>query len=300
MNEQGQIAADPALALLLAALPLARRTRIVDVGANPLHDAAPYAALLRAGGCDVMGFEPQPEPFAALEKVKSDRETYLPFAVGDGSRKVLTIYQSMGHTSVFAPYEPGFRFIGGRWARVVDQIGFDTVPLDASPDAGEFDLMKIDIQGGECDVFRGAEVALKQAMAVIVELRYYPLYDGEPMLGGVDTELRRQGYFLHKLLSGKAKPVLNSQMHRLRPRRMRDQMIDGDAVYLRDMGQIGSYSDAQLMHLCVTACAVFGSHTLVLHCLDQLVHRAVVPADLPERYVDVLPANLRADGGRAG
>ena len=75
MKDQGLIA-DAPLAALLAALPLARRTRIVDGGANPLHDAAPYAGLLRAGGCDVVGFEPRPEPVAALEKARSDRETY--------------------------------------------------------------------------------------------------------------------------------------------------------------------------------------------------------------------------------
>ena len=284
------------LQVLLAHLPLTRRTRIVDVGANPNIGDPPYMALLRAGACDVVGFEPQPIAFAALATRKSDRETYFPFAVGDGSRKELKVYRSQGYTSVFEPYAPGFRVVGGKsWALIDERIEFDTVALDDQPQVGTFDLLKIDIQGGEYDVFRGAEASLKPAMAVIVELRYFPLYDGEPMMGGVDCELRRQGFVLHKLMFNQGKPLRNSQMGRLNNRLVRDQLIDGDAVYLRDLGLIDRYSDEQLAHLSVLGASVFGSHTVALHCLDELVRRKVVPADLPGSYVDSLPAELRND-----
>ena len=43
----------------------ARLTRIADVGGNPI-DPAPYAKLLQAGLCEVWGFEPQQEAYAAL------------------------------------------------------------------------------------------------------------------------------------------------------------------------------------------------------------------------------------------
>ena len=284
------------LQVLLAHLPLARRTRIVDVGANPNVGNPLYLALLQAGACDVVGFEPQPKAFAALAERKSDRETYFPFAVGDGSRKELKVYRSEGYTSVYEPHLPGLRVLGGRnWSQIDQRISFDTVALDDQPQIGVFDLLKIDIQGGEYDVFRGAEASLKPAMAVIVELRYYPLYDGEPMMGVVDNELRRQGFVLHKLMFNQGKPLRNSQMHRLIKRRVRDQLVDGDAVYLRDLGHIDTVGDDQLAHLAILGASVFSSHTLVLHCLDELVHRNVVPADLPAAYVDTLPAALRND-----
>jgi len=284
------------LQVLLAHLPLARRTRIVDVGANPNIGDPPYLALLNVGACDVVGFEPQPIAFAALAERKSDRETYFPFAVGDGSRKTMNVYRSQGYTSVYEPYAPGFRVVGGKsWAQIDERIDFDTVALDDQPQIGVFDLLKIDIQGGECDVFRGGEASMKPAMAVIVELRYFQLYDGEPMMGGVDRELRRQGFSLHKLMFNQAKPLRNSQMHRLNNRMVRDQLIDGDAVYVRDLGMISSYSDAQLMHLSVLAASVFTSHTLVLHCLDDLVRREAAPPNLPGIYVDAMPADLLRD-----
>lgn len=293
---EGRLAEGPA-GLLLRALPFNRRTRIVDVGANPMAEEAPYAPLLRLGACDVVGFEPQPAAFAELQKIRSDRETYFPFAVGDGSRQELRVYRDHGFASVLDPYLPGTKVMPLRgWHRLVDKIPFDTVALDAAPEVGPFDLLKIDIQGGEDAVFRGARVALKAATAVIVELRYFRLYEGEPMVGGVDCELRGQGFELHKFRFNKSRAILNSQAHRLRHTHVRDQLIDGDAIYVRDITRPELMSDSQLMHLALMASAVFASHSLALFCLDELVRRGVAAVDLPARYVDGLPADMRLDG----
>ena len=81
------------VALLLRRLPLYRRTKVVDVGANPMAADAAHSALLKLGGCDVVGFEPQPAAFEMLAKIKSERESYYPFAIGDGRRGDLRVYQ---------------------------------------------------------------------------------------------------------------------------------------------------------------------------------------------------------------
>jgi hypothetical protein len=75
--------------------------------------------------------------------------------------------------------------------------------------------------------------------------------------------------------------------------RMRDQMIDGDAVYLRNLDRLPDCDAEALKHLCIMASAVFESHALVLHVLDLLVARGAVDAGLPAAYVDALPASLR-------
>lgn len=51
--------------------------------------------------------------------------------------------------------------------------------------------------------------------------------------------------------------------------------------------------DEGLAHLAILASGVFDSQTVVLACLDELARRGAAPADLPERYVDLLPARLR-------
>lgn len=256
----------------------------------------PPTPLLAGGGCHVIGFEPQLEGFARLQKIKGPNETYHPYAVGDGGTHTLHIYEKVGFTSLFRPHIPSARVMGNlTWTRIAQEIPMQTVALDALPDLTPFDLLKIDIQGGEEMVFENATRVMEEAVAVIVELRHLQLYDGEPMLGGTDTCLRRLGFQLHKFLFNKSKPLPNSQMARLNRARNLDQLVDGDAVYLRDPGRIDSYTDGQLMHLALLSAAVYDSHSATLFALDELVSRQCIPADLPARYVDALPADLRAD-----
>lgn len=283
------------VALLLKELPFARPTTVLDVGANPINDC-PYAPLLAAGGCNVIGFEPQTEAFDQLQQSKGPNETYHNSAVGDGRTHTLHIYESSGFTSLFRPHMPAARLLGNRrWARVRERVPLETVALDAVPDLGAFDLLKIDIQGGETLVFDNAIRVMSEAVAVIVELRYMQLYEGEPMLGGVDNSLRRQGFQLHKFLFNKSKSLPHSQIARLHRRRTADQLIDGDAVYLRHPGKIEAYTDDQLMHLALLASSVFQSHSVALFALDELISRGCISEDLPERYVDALPEAFKAE-----
>jgi FkbM family methyltransferase len=284
------------VAVLLRELPLTRRVKVVDIGANPMAADAAHKPLLDLGACDVVGFEPQPVAFAELAKIKSDRETYLPYAVGDGSQRMLRVYLDHGMTSFLPAYEAGQKAIAMRpWSALLEEIPFDTKRLDDAG-LGEFDLLKIDVQGAENEVLAHAAKALAAATVVIVELRFFRLYEGEPMMGGVDTQLRSMGFELHKFLFTKTRSLRNSQNARLRHRYFRDQILDGDAVYIRDISKIEGFSDAQVMHLAVLASAVFESHSLTLFCLDHLVARRAVPANLPALYVDSLPASMRIEG----
>ena len=284
----------PNVALLLAELPAARKTCIVDVGANPINEA-PYSDLLRRGGCTVVGFEPQQDAFDALLQTKTDAETYFPFAVGDGTPAQLKIFKSSGMTSVFEPYIEGLALLGQPGlAKVRKRIMFDTVALDSVADLPAFDLLKIDIQGGENLVFQGGARVMAACMVVIVELRYLRLYVDEPMMGGVDSELRRQGFGLHRIMFNKSIALPNSQSNRLKTRLMEDQLIDGDGVYIRNIAEPEKLEDQQLIHLAILAASVFFSHTLVLFCLDELVRRGVAKPNLPADYVSLLPEKLRS------
>ncbi len=277
---------------LLDNLPLGRATVVVDVGANPLDDP-PYRALLDMHGCNVIGFEPQADAFERLQTSKSPHETYFPFAVGDGSKKELRIFRNSGMTSVFDPYLPTMRLLGRtRMGQVRDRHEMQTVALDEVPEIGRFDLLKIDIQGGEVDVFRGCDRKLRTAMAVIVELRHLRLYEGEPMASGVDLELRNRGFILHKFLFNKSLPIQNSQSDRLVKSENRDQLLDGDAVYIRDVTRMSDIDDDGLSHLAVLASSVFGSHSLAIACLDALAGRGRIGPDLAAQYVDRLPKRL--------
>ncbi len=280
------------VALLLERLGLDRLTRIVDVGANPINRPA-YADLRDMGGCQTIGFEPGPESFAALQQSLGPNETCFPHAVGDGGEIELQLVVGGTLTSVFKPDLAAVTYLGKpNWADVEGQLKLKTVALDNMDGMPNFDLMKIDIQGGELAVFQGAERLMQSCMAVIVEQRFFPIYQGEPMIGGLDVELRRQGFFIHKILSTHSVFVPNSRGKRLNRPQLRDQLVDGDIVYLRDMSRVADHPTDQIKHLCVLAAAVFGSHSLVLHLMDELIRRNAIPADMPDVYCDALPDAL--------
>jgi FkbM family methyltransferase len=281
------------LQLLIAEIPPSRLTTIVDVGANPVNEPD-YRLLRDIGACRVVGFEPEAKAFAALERARRPNETYFNLAIGDGQTRDLQLYRYQMMTSIYRPYLPGYKAVG--WEGVGEvrgQVSLPTRALDDIPDLPPFDLLKIDIQGAEKLAFQGARRGLMSAVAVIVEQRYLRLYIDEPMLGETDAELLRQGFGLHKFLFNKSRMLLHSQEKRVRRRHMMDQLIDGDAVYLRNIAEPERLSDDQLKHLAILGSSVFRSHSLVLYCLDQLVGRKAADPDLPGRYVDALPPHLQ-------
>ncbi|NTT87499.1 FkbM family methyltransferase [Tabrizicola fusiformis] len=280
------------LALLRAELPFARLTRVVDVGANPLLDAAPYAALLRLGGCDVVGFEPQDKAFAALMRDKGPNETYFPHAVGDGSAQILHLYTSQGFASVFPPNPEARILATGDWQEITAKVPFQTVRLDDLDTLGAVDLIKIDIQGGEAAVLAHALGALGEAVVVITEQRYFRLYEGEPMAAGVDAVLTAQGFAIHKLLSINSFQLNSSRRKFLAREATADQAVDGDVAYIRNPAGIAGWSDQQVLHLTLLASLVLESHSLVLYCLDEAVRRGLARRNLADAYLRLLPDHL--------
>ena len=120
--------------LLTEILAPARPTAIVDVGANPIDGTPPYHAMLAAGLCDVIGFEPQPEALARLEKAKGPRERYLPFVLGDGTERTLNVCELDGMTSLLVP-DPAHLALFNLfpiWGQVKARIPVATDDADAS------------------------------------------------------------------------------------------------------------------------------------------------------------------------
>lgn len=275
-------------------LGLERQTDVVDIGANPLDDP-PYKKLLDARLCRVHGFEPQPEAFAELQKVKTPLETYYECAVGDGKEHTLNIYNQSGLSSVFDLDMESIEFLGRskRAGKLREQVPLTTMRLDDIKGIKNIDLLKIDVQGAEAMIFDSGKSKLKTAVAVVTELRFYPLYYKELLLDAQISRLAKFGLMFHKFLFVKSKMISNSQSDRLRPRMLHTQAIDGDAVFIKDLRKPDEVSNTQLRHLALLADAVFGSFDLTLHCIDLLAARRKVSGSLAANYVDYLPAEVK-------
>lgn len=281
--------------VLFDAFALDDLPRVFDIGASPLSRPA-YAPMLGEGRCAVWGFEPQPEQFERLKEQASKNETYFPNAIGAGGEETLHVYRNPGFTSLYPIRDASIAFLGRYWraTRLLEQVPLATTKLDDIDALPLADLLKVDVQGAETDIFKSGERVLSKAVAVIPEVRFYPLYEGEPTFGDLHNALSDQGFRLHKFLSTKQIGLRHSQEARMNMAEAGSQLVDGDAVYIRPPESPDSLDVRQLKCLALFATEVFRSIDLAVKCLDMLVEKGAVTSTLPQMYVDALPNWLRA------
>lgn len=271
-----------------------RLPAIVDVGANPL-DQPVYRPLLDAGLCAVHGFEPQKEAFHKLQDSKGRGETYHNVAVGDGRTHPLHIYRQSGLTSIFPLDDKTTRYLGRnpRRGQLVEKTNIKTVTLDSMEEITHIDLLKIDVQGAETMIFNHGKEKLMKSVAVITELRFFPMYEGEPLLDAQIAALSALGLRFHKFLFVKDQQIANSQSARLKGKLAGSQALDGDAVFVRDLRTASQVSVEQVKMLALLADSVFQSYDLTLHCLDMLAERGELAAHVAKDYIAMLPEEVK-------
>ncbi len=267
-----------------------RPLRIVDVGANPIN-RPDYQDLLDLGGCELWGFEPEESAFAALQETAGPGRHYVQRAVGRPGKGVFHHHPQSGLGSLFPIRKESVDFLGHpNWHKLQAKTSeIELVSLDQLDELPQPDILKIDIQGGELDVIRTGREKLSRAVCVIPEVRFYRIYEDEPLWAPLDQELHDQGFVLHKLLFAKSTVIGNSQRHRMKNPVFRSQLIDGDAVYIRNPEFTEDWEDEQLKQLAIASAGVFRSFDLTVFCLDRLVERGVAAEDVPARFMDILP-----------
>lgn len=251
------------LASLSALLPADLRVEVVDVGANPIDEVPPYRPLMAAGRAHVTGFEPNRAALARLLQAKGPSEQYLPHAVGDGGRVTFRLCRAPGMSSTLALNLPLMRHFHGfpEWGQVVSEEVLDTVRLDEVPELASIDYLKIDVQGGELKVFEGARTRLARALCVHTEVMFQDMYLGQPLFADQDAFLRQLGFRLHCLTSPMTRTlapmVINND-----PFAGLNQLVQADAVYVRDFARLEAVPAADLLKLALIAHDVYQSYDL--------------------------------------
>lgn len=262
-----------------------RLTSVVDIGANPIDGDAPYKAMLQRRICRLVGFDPHPEALIRLNASKSDLETYLPYAIGDGEDHSLKICHGIGFASLFQPDEmtlthfPRFSELG----RVVDEIKLSTRRLDDIEEIEQIDFLKIDVQGSELSVFKHGHGRLAEAVAVQTEVSFVPLYRKQPVFGDIDLELRSLGFIPHTFAAINKKMV--APMMGPDAAAALNQIVEADVVYVRDFIKADAMGIEQLKHLALIAHHCYGSYDLAVNCIHHLTARGAVHPDAKNRYL---------------
>jgi len=268
---------------LVRELLSASLTSVVDVGAAAMDGPAPYAGMLAAELCTVLGFEPQPDELARLNARKSVLEHYQPDAIGCAGAGSLNICAAPGMTSLLDPnpfaldaFPPFYE-----WGKVVCTEKIELVRLDDACGGRRVDFLKIDAQGSELDIMMSGPDALAQAAAVQLEVSFVPLYRDQPTLGTIDLFMRSNGFLPHRFAAIKSwcvTPVKTPQG---------SQLLEADLVYVRDFTKMHAMTDRQVVQMVMICHCIYGSFDLAARCVQEFQKRSG-KAGLLAKYIEIV------------
>jgi FkbM family methyltransferase len=198
----GRIESDrPGRDLILDVKRLATSMKVVfDVGANVGDNTLLYGNEFPTA--QIFACEPSAQPRNRLLRrvVELENVRVLPIALGERD-ETTTINTHVGsdQNSLLVVDSQASRHVGADFfqplaAETIEIKRLDRVVADFG--VGEIDFLKIDTQGFELNVLRGAEGLLseKRIKLILLEVNFVPLYEGQPAFGELIGFLDSYGY----------------------------------------------------------------------------------------------------------
>ncbi len=196
----------------------------LDVGANEgvtsrrILDLWPRAR--------VWAFEPSPSVLPVLNAVAQGLASVRVVPAAVGAREGSIEFHVTGDhwcSSVLPPTELGKRYYGA-WLDVAQRVTVPLVTLDAwakREGVSHVDLIKIDTQGYDLEVLRGAAALLSGGVtAVNCEFQFAPEYEGCSTFSQIDRFLGELGFSMY-------------QLHEVWTKGNEEQTSCGDALWLK-------------------------------------------------------------------
>lgn len=212
-----------------------RPVAVVDVGARGGFEShwSFYGAQV-----ELIGFEPDAEECEKLNQQASvSRHRYFPVALHQDKGKrpfFVTVYpSSSGFYRPDAEFVKRFPWDDTLTVKYVVEI--ETTDLDsflAEGDVSYVDFIKLDVEGAEFDVLKGAEKVLRSSViGLSVEVEFVPVHESQPLFRDVDQYLNSLGFILYDLqLHRHSRRTLSVNPHS----GTQGQVTWAQAVYLRD------------------------------------------------------------------
>jgi FkbM family methyltransferase len=178
------------------------RMLCVDVGARWGADSALLSLKSKA---KLLCFDPDEEECARLQIGHSIEDIeYVPLALSENGLDLhLTVTAEPSGSSVYLPVETLYkRYPALAMITPAKVVTVQTVYLDkylAERGMAKPSLFKLDTQGSELDILKGAQANLSEASLIDIEVQFNPLYVGAGLFGDVDVFLRSQGFSLWRL-----------------------------------------------------------------------------------------------------
>lgn len=153
------------------------------------------------------------------------------------------------------------------------------------------DLVKMDVQGAELDIIKGATATLDNTVAIITEVSFQPIYLGQPLFGDIAAALQEKGFEFYRFiqLGGRARSATVSGQ---------TQTIWGDALFLRTPETVSLELAGRLAVLATLYDALDVADVAVARASLQVAKwfSAEVRPKPPRRYTVAITAVRRAFG----
>lgn len=199
---RGLLCASVAAAVEHDRLPIRRDLRTVfDVGAN--RGQFCLYSLARFPEAQIFAFEPIADAARHLESLfeAEKRVSVMPFALGNTDGEVEMHLSAKEDSSSLLPVGegqvalfPGTNEIGTARTQVRRLDG-----VLAECEVRTPALLKVDVQGFELPVLKGAEGSLRLFNQILIEASFTELYRGQALFSDVDALIARHGF---RLISG--------------------------------------------------------------------------------------------------
>ena len=191
----------------------------------------------------LVSFEPDREEYNSLMEKKDLNDMLYPYALFKESESLsLNLTKSRGCSSL---YKPNYEFLKNYpdWKRfeIEDVVKIETTSLDILYKENKIpnvDFIKIDVQGAELDILRGAERFLNEnVLGIEVEVEFQPMYEDQPLFSDVDKFVRENlGLHLQDLRKTYWKYPEGIDIGATK-----GQLIFGDALYFRSPHELLSW-----------------------------------------------------------
>lgn len=178
---------------------------VVDIGANEGQFALKLIKKNKFKG-KIISFEPVSSSFKQLLKnsQQSNNWEVVQSAVGDSVGQVpINISQNSVSSSLRKVNAHTIEAEAGTAIVNTEMVAINTLDNLLKAHQWQNDLwLKIDVQGFEREVLRGAPEILKQAKVVQIELAVIPSYEQSPYLEEIIATMRASGFLLYSIMNG--------------------------------------------------------------------------------------------------
>lgn len=142
---------------------------------------------------EIWSFEPRADLLEVLDQYSGLKHSVFGTALGSHSeRRQLNLTQARKSNS-FLGFLPGNPL--AKQHAIIGQQEVVVAPLDSFDARGKKKIvLKLDVQGWELEVLKGAVNTLKNVKALYVEVAFVPQYDGHPLFEEVDAWLNEHGF----------------------------------------------------------------------------------------------------------